>query len=80
MQQQDGIQNNDMNLVEWLDELECRLREKLRGRIRNLQLVLEDWQIVMRGSAATYHAKQLAQHALLLETDLPIKANEIQVC
>jgi hypothetical protein len=63
-----------------LDELEVRLQGKLNGRIRNLQLSLHGCGIVLRGFARTYHAKQLAQHALMTETPLPILANEIEVC
>jgi hypothetical protein len=63
-----------------LDELEVRLQGKLSGRIRNLQLSLHGCGIILRGFARTYHAKQLAQHALMTETQLPIHANEIEVC
>ena len=63
-----------------LDELEVRLQGKLCGRIRNLKLLLHECGIVLRGVARTYYAKQLAQHALMMETRLPILANEIEVC
>ena len=63
-----------------LDQLEIRLEGKLSGRIRNLQLLLHECGIVLRGFARTYHAKQVAQHSLMMETDLPIVANEIEVC
>jgi hypothetical protein len=36
--------------------------------------------LVLQGQAHTYYAKQLAQHALLEATRLPIRANEIEVC
>src|SRR5436190_13140705 len=60
-----------------LDELETRVQGKLCGRIRELQLVLDDHGIVLRGFARSYHAKQLAQHAVMSETAVPILANEI---
>jgi hypothetical protein len=66
--------------VAWdVDELAVRLQGKLSGRIRSFQLVLHDGGIILRGFARTYHAKQLAQHAVMLETDWPILANEIEV-
>jgi hypothetical protein len=34
---------------------------------------------VLRGVTRTYYAKQLAQHAVMQLTDLPIHANEIDV-
>ena len=63
-----------------LDQLETRLQGKLNGRVRNLQLRLHESGIVLRGLARTYYAKQLAQHAVMMETQLPIFANEIEVC
>lgn len=63
-----------------LQQLECRLQGKLHGRVRQLQLRLHECGIVLRGFARTYYAKQLAQHALMLETAMPIQANEIEVC
>jgi hypothetical protein len=69
-----------VELKSGLDELEVRLQGKLSGRIRNLQLLLQGCGIVLRGFARTYYAKQVAQHALMTETHLPILANEIEVC
>ena len=34
-------------------------------RVRNLAIDLEPERIVLRGQAATYHVKQLAQHGIL---------------
>jgi hypothetical protein len=34
---------------------------------------------VLRGRARTYYAKQLAQHAVMQATALPILRNEIEV-
>ena len=62
-----------------LDQLENRLQGKLGGRVQNLRLDLRDSSIVLRGYAHTYYAKQLAQHAVMSETDVPILANEIEV-
>ena len=62
-----------------LAELEIRVLARVRGRVYDLHLLLVDDGIVLRGFARTYHAKQLAQHAVMNETDLPILANEINV-
>ncbi len=62
-----------------LEELENRLQASLRGRVRNLRLLIQGSGIVVRGFARTYHAKQLAQHVIMRETTLPILANDIEV-
>ena len=64
-----------------LDLLENRVQAQLSGRVLHLQLLRHVCGIVLRGFARTYHAKQLlAQHAVMTETQLPIVANEIEVC
>jgi hypothetical protein len=62
-----------------LDQLAVRLEGNLAGRVRDFQLLRHDQGIVLRGLAHTYHAKQLAQHAVMKETVVPIWANEIEV-
>jgi hypothetical protein len=47
--------------------------------VHDLRLVIRDGGLVLRGHAHTYHAKQLAQHAVMGATKLPIRANEIEV-
>jgi hypothetical protein len=59
--------------------LEEHLRCRLAGRARDLQLVVTDQGLVLRGHAHTYYAKQLAQQAVLAATSTPIVANEIEV-
>src|SRR5437879_4085674 len=59
--------------------LESRLQHQLSGRIRDLHLLLRGHALVLRGYSRTYYAKQLAQHALMSVTNLPIVANEIEV-
>ena len=43
---------------------------------RNLRLVVRDSGIVLQGCVRTYHAKQLAQQAVMEAGGLPILANE----
>jgi hypothetical protein len=62
-----------------LDVLENRVLAQLTGRIQRLQIFQQEKGIVLHGYARTYHAKQLAQHAVMRETDVPIAANEIEV-
>src|SRR4051794_26909627 len=54
-----------------IDQLEVRLQGQLSGRVRNLQLCIGQYGVTLRGIARTYYAKQLAQHAVMRETQLP---------
>ena len=60
--------------------LEARVQARLMGRVRDLRLSWQGDGLVLRGRAPTYYAKQLAQHAVLEATALPIAANAIEVC
>ncbi len=62
-----------------LAHLESIVRCRLAGRLRHFRLDLSEGGLVLRGRAITYYAKQLAQHAVMAETELPITANEIEV-
>jgi hypothetical protein len=64
---------------ERLAHIEEYIRCRLSGRVRDLQLLVRDHGLVLRGHAHTYYAKQLAQHAAMETTRLPIRANEIEV-
>ena len=59
--------------------LESLLQDRLGNRIRNLRIHVLPGGIVLEGQAATYHAKQLAQHAAMELATAPIVANDIQV-
>jgi hypothetical protein len=58
---------------------EVRLQGQLLGRVLEFRLVPRERGLVLQGRARTYHAKQLAQHAVRQATALPILANEIEV-
>jgi len=60
-------------------ELETHVQYRLGRQVRNFQLIFAHKGLVLRGRAKTYYAKQLAQHAVLEATKLPIWANEIEV-
>jgi hypothetical protein len=64
----------------WADEhLEAHMHRRLGNRVRDLRVVRRGVGLVLSGRAATYHAKQLAQHAAMEMSNLPILANEIEV-
>ena len=60
-------------------QIEQLVLRRLNGRVRSLKLTVRDNGLVLRGHARTYYAKQLAQHAVMELTQLPIRANEIEV-
>jgi hypothetical protein len=61
------------------ERLEGLMLRRLGNRIRNLRVHLQPTGLVLRGRAATYHAKQLAQHAAMELATTPLLANEIEV-
>jgi len=62
-----------------LDQLEAHVQCRVAGHVRDLRLEWRQGGIVLRGHSLTYYAKQLAQHAVMAASDLPIRANEIDV-
>jgi hypothetical protein len=60
-------------------ELQARVYWRLDRRVRDFRLEVGDKGLVLHGRAPTYYAKQLAQHAVMQTTRLPIMANEIEV-
>jgi len=79
MNRTNPLEETDLSIPMKLDQIETRLQGQLSGRIRDLTLVYRQPGVILRGFARTYYAKQLAQHALMREVDLPILANEIEV-
>lgn len=80
-----------MNMVDWdaackfgngfeFELLEAQTQSRVRGRIYDLQVECRDNGVVLKGHSRTYYGKQLAQQAVMEATDLPILANEIEVC
>jgi hypothetical protein len=59
--------------------LELQIQRRLRGRVRYLRVLIRHDGVILQGQAATYHAKQLAQHAAMELGDVPILANDIEV-
>ena len=61
------------------EHLECLMQTRLGTRIRNLRVQMLPGGLVLQGRAATYYAKQLAQHAAMELATAPIVANDIEV-
>jgi hypothetical protein len=60
--------------------LENHLQTRLGSRVRHVRVVSQNDGIILQGSVCTFNAKQLAQHLIMQLTNLPILANEIEVC
>ncbi|WP_406696683.1 hypothetical protein V5E97_37420 [Singulisphaera sp. Ch08] len=62
------------------EQLEGYIEQRASGRIRDLHVVCSADSIVLQGRSRTYHAKQLAQQAVLDLTDgHRVLSNEIVV-
>ncbi len=62
-----------------LDRIGAQVQHQLSGRLRDLRLERRGEGVVLTGRARSYYAKQLAQHAVMGATVLPILGNEIEV-
>jgi hypothetical protein len=63
------------------ERIEGYIERKACGRIRDLHVVCAGDMIILQGRSRTYHAKQLAQEAVLdLTEGRPLLANQIVVC
>jgi hypothetical protein len=61
------------------DDIARSVHTATRGRVRRLEVELVDGRVVLRGQAATYYAKQLAQQATrAIQDDLAV-LNDIVV-
>jgi len=71
----------DQSTAELAERLEGYIELKASGRIRDLHVVCSDDMIILQGRSRTYHAKQLAQQAVLDLTDgHTLLTNQIVVC
>ncbi len=71
-------QKDGMN-QERLDRIGQRVQHQLTGRLQDFHLKRGSAGLILRGRVRTYYAKQLAQHAVMAATDLPIMRNDIEV-
>ena len=66
--------------VELAERIEVSIERLANGRIRDLHVVCSEDSIILQGRSRTYHAKQLAQQAVLDLTDgHPLLTNQIVV-
>ena len=72
-----GLLKGESELAE---RIEGHIERRASGRIRDLHVVCSEGMIILMGRSRTYHAKQLAQEAVLDLTDgFPALANQIVV-
>jgi hypothetical protein len=71
--------SNDTASTPNAEQAEAVLRQRLCGRVRELHVVIRAEGVVLRGAAANYYGKQLAQHFAHKLLGLSVLANEIEV-
>jgi len=59
--------------------LAARVQCQFDGRLKRFRVGIACQGLILRGHAISYYVKQLAQHAVMEESNLPILANEIEV-
>lgn len=62
-----------------LAQLEADIQGRLRHHVRDFRMTAQDGGLFLYGCARTYYGKQLAQHAVMERSRLPIRANRIDV-
>jgi hypothetical protein len=69
----------DPLVPETLQRIEELVLRELRGRLVHLQILFRGDGIVLQGKVGSFYVKQLALHAVMKVTSLPIRGNEIAV-
>jgi hypothetical protein len=67
-------------IISRTDYVEALVQRRVGGRIRDLHVIVRPDGVILQGRAATYHAKQVAQHAVMELAGLIVLANDIEVC
>jgi hypothetical protein len=62
-----------------LQQIQEVLHQRLRGQVLDLRVLIRETQIVLQGVAASYYAKQVAQHAVFNVLGAIALVNEIVV-
>ena len=73
------MEHNQQLAVAEIERLAAETGSMLRGRVSDLRIELRGGGVVLFGIASSFYAKQLAQHAVMTGTALPIVRNEIEV-
>jgi len=63
-----------------LEGAEALLRQRLGRRARNVCLFLLDGRVVLQERIVSYHAKQIAQHAVFEARGRAALRNELEAC
>ncbi len=71
--------NHVSNFVADEASLERHIQCRLGSRVKDLRVEVRAEGVVIHGRAATYHAKQLAQHAAMEVAGVPVLVNDIDV-
>jgi len=66
-------------IISRTEPVETLVQRRVGGRIRELRVVVRPDGVILKGHAASYHAKQVAQHAVMELAGLTILANDIEV-
>jgi hypothetical protein len=61
------------------ERVESVLKERLRGQVWDLHVLMDENGVVLQGHAESYYAKQMAQHIAMKSLGLSIRENQIQV-
>lgn len=70
-----------LELGDLVEFIEGQIERRASGQIRDLHVVCQDDMIILQGRSRTYHAKQLAQQAVLeIANAGQGLANQIIVC
>ncbi|WP_397568099.1 hypothetical protein [Schlesneria sp. T3-172] len=67
-------------LRELLGQVEQAVHARTGGRIRGLQVRVDEGCVVVSGSTSTYYNKQLATHAIRDTVEDLAVQNEVEVC
>jgi hypothetical protein len=62
-----------------LAQLEADIQGRLRHHVRDFRMTVRDGSLVLYGHTRTYYGKQLVQHGIMERSQLPIRANNINV-
>ena len=61
-------------------KIEVAVQTRTGGRIRGLQVRVDDGGIVISGRATTYYTKQLVTHAAMEAGNELLVTNQVEVC
>jgi hypothetical protein len=66
-------------LADNLGQIEGQVKGRLRGMLQDFLLMAAEEGLILRGRSKTFYAKQMAQQIVMESTNVPIKANNIEV-